>query len=113
MLTIHTWQLVSNACDLRCGIDRLVVLVQQILGAELPEGHAWLFANRSGTRIKLLCCDRHGIWLAVRRLHQGRFIWPRVDAATCQLSPEQFAWLCAGIDWQRLSIGATPYGQRL
>lgn len=63
-----------------------------------------MFGNRSGTRIKLLCCDRHGVWLAVRRLQQGRFVWPRADEAAWTLSAEQFGWLCAGVDWQRLSI---------
>ncbi|TAM58506.1 MAG: IS66 family insertion sequence hypothetical protein, partial [Rhodanobacter sp.] len=28
--------------------------------------------------------------------------------ATCELSPEAFAWLCAGVDWRRLSDRAMP-----
>ena len=59
--------------------------------------------NRAATRIKVLCCDAQGTWLAVRRLQDGRFIWPASGATTWSLDPEQFGWLCAGVDWQRLS----------
>lgn len=62
-----------------------------------------MFANRSRTRIKVLCLDGHGVWLCVRRLHEGSFRWPRGDEGIFTLTAEQFAWLCAGVDWQRLS----------
>jgi transposase len=44
------------------------------------------------------------VWLSVRRLHQGRFVWPRSGDAVYALTAEQFAWLSAGVDWQRLSM---------
>lgn len=113
MLRIEHWWLVTAATDLRCGMDRLLLQVQAVLGRTPAEGEAYVFANRAGTRIKLLCCDRHGVWLAVRRLHRGRFVWPRPDETAWTLSAEQFAWLCAGVDWQRLSIGPMSHARTL
>ncbi len=104
MLSPTSWWLVTTPTDLRCGMDRLLLQVQAVRGRAALEGEAYAFANRARTRIKLLCCDRHGVWLAVRRLHRGRFVWPRPDEAVWTLSADQFAWLCMGVDWQRLSI---------
>ena len=82
-------------------------------GSSVAAGAAYVFANRAGTRIKLLCCDRHGIWLAVRRLHQGPFVWPRTGESAWTLSAEHFAWLCAGVHWRRLSTQPMADAYRL
>lgn len=111
MLSIRAWWLVTAPTDLRCGMDRPVLQVRVVLGRDPAEGEAYVFGNRAGTRIKLLCCDRHGVWLAVRRLQQGRFVWPRAGEAAWTLSAEQFGWLCAGVDWQRLSIGPMTHAR--
>lgn len=103
MLSPTGWWMAVAPIDLRCGIDRLLIAVQSTLGRDASDGGAYVFRNRSGTRIKVLCCDGQGVWLCVRRLHRGRFVWPHANAATCTLSAEQFAWLVAGVDWQRLS----------
>jgi transposase len=50
------------------------------MGAAQPH-HVWLFANRRGNRLKVLLRDGHGIWLAQRWLHQGRFHWQDGEAA--------------------------------
>ena len=103
MLRPTGWWLVREPVDLRCGMDRLLLYVQATLCSELRSGEAYLFRNRAGTRIKVLCVDAHGVWLAVRRLHDGRFVWPRAGDAVWSLSAEQFEWLVRGIDWQRMS----------
>ncbi len=103
MLSPSGWWLAVAPIDLRCGIDRLLVMVQAQLGREARDGGAYVFRNRAGNRIKGVCVDAQGVWLCVRRLHEGGFVWPRAGAAVCALSPEQFAWLSAGVDWQRLS----------
>lgn len=102
MLSPDNWYLVTAPMDLRCGMDRLLVHVREYLGCEPMDG-AYVFRNRAATRLKVLICDDQGVWLAVRRLQQGRFIFPALGAATWSLEPEQFAWLCAGVNWQRLS----------
>lgn len=88
--------------DMRMGIDGLSLKIQQALGRSPCDGTAYAFRNRNGNRIKLLVWDGTGVWLCVRRLHQGRFTWPHSDAVTCTLSPEEWRWLINGIDWRRL-----------
>ena len=103
MLTPTGWWLAVAPIDLRCGIDRLLVLIAALLGHAPTEGGAFVFRNRAGTRIKVLHVDPHGVWLAVRRLHEGRFHWPRSGDAAWSLDRSQFQWLIQGVDWQRLS----------
>lgn len=111
MLSVTGWYVATAPIDLRCGADRLLLTVQS-LGREVASGAAFVFRNRSGTRIKVLVVDATGVWLCTRRLHSGRFVWPRSGDATYELSVQQFEWLCAGIDWQRLSA-ARPLAKRL
>jgi transposase len=103
MLKPTGWWLVAAPVDLRCGIDRLLLQVAALAGREACDGGAYVFRNRSGTRIKVLCVDAHGVWLAVRRLHDGRFLWPVAGDAAWSLTAVQFDWLVRGIDWQRMS----------
>lgn len=87
--------------DMRAGMDTLLARVVQVFGEARPH-HAYLFANRRGTRMKLLAHDGFGLWLACRRLHQGRFVWPQGNTATAQLSRAQFDALVLGLPWQRV-----------
>lgn len=113
MLRVQSWWLASATVDLRCGMDRLLVRVQALLGRAAAPGEGYVFVNHARTRIKLVCVDRHGVWLAVRRLNEGRFVWPRAGADCWALGADEFDWLCTGVDWQRLSIVRTPHGQAL
>ncbi|AJI94696.1 putative transposase [Yersinia ruckeri] len=61
-----------------------------------------VFCNKARSRIKVLRWDKHGVWLCLRRLHQGHFVWPRHGDIAWTLSPEQADWLMKGIDWQRV-----------
>lgn len=110
MLSPTGWWLVVVPIDLRAGIDRLLGMVRQDLGRDVRDGGAYLFRNRAGTRIKVVCVDAQGVWLCVRRLHEGSFHWPRAGERMWSLTNEQFAWLSAGVDWQRLScdVGSIP-----
>lgn len=103
MLKPSGWWLAVAPADLRCGGDRLLARVREELGQDVRGGGAYAFRNRSGTRMKVVCVDAQGVWLCTRRLHEGTFHWPRAGDTVCALSPEQFGWLCAGVDWQRLS----------
>ena len=65
--------------DLRLGADGLSLQVQQALRASPCDGSAYLFRNQ-----------------------------PKPGDALFSLTPEQWEWLVAGVDWQRLS--AVPPG---
>lgn len=98
--------LATGAMDMRAGIDKLSLHVQQALGRPPCDGTVYVFANRRRTRLKLVCWDGTGVWLCLRRLHRGQFVWPQADEACWQVSAEQWRWLVAGVDWQRLSAPA-------
>ena len=103
MLQPRAWYVAVQPIDLRCGMDRLLLLVTSQFGSNGFDGAAYVFRNRSGQRLKLLCVDATGVWLCVRRLHRGSFIWPRSDAGLMEVSAAQMDWLAMGVDWQRMS----------
>ena len=89
--------------DMRWGADRLSLLVQNMAGRSPCDGTAYGFTNRNQTRLKLLAWDGTGVWLCHRRLHQGHFHWPRPGETLHRMSADEWKWLTAGVDWQRLS----------
>lgn len=89
--------------DMRIGVDGLSLYVQESLRQPPCDGSAYAFRNKNGNRMKLLIWDGTGVWLCVRRLHQGKFIWPTSQDTIFTLSQAQWEWLTSGIDWQRLS----------
>ena len=69
--------LATAAVDMRTGVDGLSLHVQQALGRAPCDGTVYVFANRRRTRLKLVCWDGTGVWICLRRLHRGQFVWPR------------------------------------
>jgi transposase len=98
--------LAVESIDMRMGIDGLSIRVQQTLGKAPCDGSAYGFCNKRGNRLKLLIWDGTGVWLCVRRPHQGRFVWPTGNNAVCTLNQAQWEWLIKGVDWQRLEAQA-------
>ena len=92
--------------DTRRGLDGLSAIIQQSLEHSPFSGSAFIFRNRVGNRLRLrlLLWDGNGAWLCQRRLHQVTFVWPKADDVVFAISPAQWRWLIAGVDWQRLSI---------
>ncbi len=103
--------LVVEPIDMRAGIDGLSQRIQNALGRSPCDGSAYAFRNRRQNRLKLLVWDGTGVWLCQRRLHRGHFIWPTSNATTFALTPAQWGWLTAGIDWQRLSATSRSHWQ--
>lgn len=94
--------------DMRRGLDGLSAIVQQSLDHAPCAGSAFIFRNRAGNRLRLLLWDGNGVWLCQRRLHQGGFVWPKVNDAVFAINQSQWQWLIAGVDWQRLSASVRP-----
>lgn len=105
MIRIDAAWLAVEPLDMRAGTDTALGRVVKVFGAAHPH-HAYLFANRRANRIKVLVHDGIGIWLAARRLHQGKFVWP-ASAVTTQvgLSRAQLDALILGLPWQRIGDG--------
>lgn len=102
MIRIDAVWLAVEPLDMRAGTDTALARVVAVFGAAHPH-HAYLFANKRATRLKVLVHDGIGVWLCARRLHQGHFIWPTPGGAQ-QLALEraQFDALVLGLPWQRI-----------
>ncbi|MBT2311894.1 IS66 family insertion sequence element accessory protein TnpB [Pseudomonas fluorescens] len=105
MIRIDSIWLATEPMDMRAGTDTALARVVAVFGAAQPHC-AYLFANRRAMRIKVLVHDGLGIWLAARRLHQGKFFWPGSrHGAHVELSAEQLHVLVLGLPWQRVGPG--------
>ena len=92
----------SDHMDMRPGTETALARVVAVFGAAKPHC-AYLFANRRANRMKVLVHDGVGIWLAARRLNQGKFHWPGIHRGTdVELDPEQLQALVLGLPWQRV-----------
>ena len=83
-------------------IDGLIRVVQQRLLREALTGDVFLFVGRDPSRLKILCWDRDGYWLATKRLSQGRFQVPRAVgsngvASAIELTPTEWQLILDGI----------------
>lgn len=105
MIRIDAVWLAVEPVDLRAGTDTVLARVVAVFGAAHPH-QAYLFTNRRGNRLKVLVHDGFGVWLAVRRLHQGRFLWAAAGSRRIELAREQFDALVLGLPWQRLGESA-------
>ncbi|MBS1212116.1 MAG: putative transposase [Proteobacteria bacterium] len=103
MIRVEAVWLSTTPLDLRAGMDTLLARVVQVFGEARPH-HAYLFANRRANRMKVLVHDGIGIWLAVRRLHEGGFAWPK-PGEPLHLTHLQFESLVLGLPWQHLRDG--------
>jgi len=102
MIRIDAVWLSTTPLDMRAGTDSALGRVVEVFGAARPH-HAYLFANRRANRMKVLVHDGIGIWLAARRLNQGRFVWPNLQAGTqVGLTRAQLDALVLGLPWQRI-----------
>lgn len=89
--------------DMRAGTYTTLAKVVQVLGSARPH-HAYVLANKRSIRLKVLVHDGIGIWLAARRLHQGRFIWPGGGCGAPQsLTREQLDALVLGMPRHRIA----------
>jgi transposase len=89
--------------DMRAGTDTALGRVVQVFGAAHPH-HAYLFANRRANRVKVLVHDGIGIWLAARRLNEGKFVWPATTTSTdisnsAWNNCKPWCWVCPGSAW--------------
>jgi len=97
--TMRVW-LCVQAADMRCSFDRLAELAGAVTGEDPLSGHLFLFRARSGDRIKILYWDQDGYALWYKRLEEGTFKLPRVEASqrSVELRASELAMLLDGID---------------
>lgn len=103
MIRIDALWLSAAPLDMRAGMDTLLAQVVRVFGQAQPH-HAYLFANRRGSRMKVLVHDGFGLWLACRRLNQGRLHWAEGQGGV-ELTRAQFDALVLGLPWAQLGNG--------
>ncbi|MGZ5165551.1 MAG: IS66 family insertion sequence element accessory protein TnpB [Burkholderiales bacterium] len=101
VIRVDTVWLAVEPLDMRSGTEAALARVVRVFGAAHPH-HAYLFANRRSNRMKVLVHDGIGVWLAARRLNQGRFVWPKDAAISVGLTRNQLDALVLGLPWQRV-----------
>lgn len=87
--------------DMRKSFNGLSAAVSERLQADPYQGALYVFTNRRRNRLKILFWDGTGLWVATKRLEQGRFSWPRPSEAgqrRMSLTPEALALLTDGIE---------------
>jgi transposase len=103
MIRIDAIWMATEPLDMRAGADTALARVVKVFGAARPH-HAYLFANKNSTRMKVLVYDGFGIWLAARRLNKGRFVWTDGQTAIAvAINAEQLRALVIGLPWKTLS----------
>lgn len=101
MIRIEAIWLAVEPLDMRAGTEAALSRVVRVFGSARPH-HAYLFANRRANRIKVLVHDGIGVWLAARRLNQGRFTWSSDVGVSASLTRAQFDALVLGLPWQHV-----------
>jgi transposase len=77
--------LACRPVDFRCGIDGLAALCIREFAEDPFSGTLFVFRNRRGTALKLLCYDGLGYYLVTRRFSQGKLRWwPTTQGALLQ-----------------------------
>ena len=99
--------LCAAACDMRKGFDSLAAMVKEFLGHDPLSGHLFLFVGRGRDRVKMLYWDRDGYALWYKRLEDGTFKLPRVEAGVpgVELKASELAMLLDGIDLKSVRRG--------
>jgi transposase len=98
--------------DLRKSFNGLHGVVLDRLHEDPCSGALFVFTNRRRNRIKTLFWDGTGMWVAIKRLEQGRFTWPKgvLENEKLELAPEALALLLDGVDLKQGSF--KPWYQR-
>jgi transposase len=89
-LKVHLY---CGITDMRKSINTLGVLVNETFGMEVSDGHLFLFRSRCGSKLKALYYEENSFILWYKRLHKGKFIFPRNIEGNVELTKEHLAWL--------------------
>ena len=96
--------LAAEPTDMRKGFDGLYGLVTGVLQQDSLTGHLSLFINRRRGELKVFYWDGEGLAIWYRRLEQGTFQLPKLDADTvaASISSDDLMMLLRGVDYSKV-----------
>ena len=103
MIRVDALWFATRPLDIRAGTETILAQIVRVFGETKPH-HGYLCANQRGNRLKVLVHDGYGIWLANRRLNQGRFQL-RPGDGSIPLTRGQFDTLILDLPWDRFADG--------
>jgi transposase len=70
-----------EAINFHKSFDGTIAIVRTILQKEPMDGAFFVFRNKMGHTLRIMCYDGGGFWLCMRRLSSGTFnkVWPKAD----------------------------------
>lgn len=87
------------AVDPRKSFDGLAALVRDGLAADPLSGHLFVFRNKNGDLLQVLCWDRDGLVICYKRLEQGRFVFPPArDGSGVEVRATGLLRILAGVE---------------
>ncbi len=84
--------------DMRRSFDGLARMAAEVVQQDPLSGHLFVFRNRRGDRVKILCWDRDGYALWYKRLEAGVFRFPEAQGGRIEVSSSELALVLDGID---------------
>jgi transposase len=104
---VRVW-IATGHTDMRRGMNRLALQVQEGLKRDPHAGDLYVFRGKRGDLIKIIWHDGLGLSLYAKRLERGRFLWPSPADGVVAISPAQLAYLLEGIDWRNPQLTWRP-----
>lgn len=86
--------------DMRRSFDGLARMVEEFVGGDPLSGHWFVFRNRRGDRLKILCWERHGFVIWYKRLEEGTFRFPEHVGPSVCVSAAELAMILEGVEWE-------------
>ena len=89
--------------DMRFGVDRLALMIEEELGVKVFSGGIFVFVSRTRKKIKLLYWDRDGYAVWMKRLEAGVF---RLDKGTSydKITGVDLELLLSGVELKRIKF---------
>jgi transposase len=92
---VRVW-IAAGHTDMRRGMQRLALQVQEQLKRDPHGGDLYIFRGRRGDLAKILWHDGLGLSLYAKRLDRGKFIWPSAKEGVVSISAAQMAYMLEG-----------------
>jgi transposase len=90
----------TQTADMRCGFNKLSMLVESFMLKDPFCGHLFVFFNKVGDKCKILFWDRTGFIIWYKRLEEGTFErleFPK-GKTSLQVDVAKLTWILEGID---------------